>query len=144
MPQLIDCPACARAIRRDEGACPFCGAEQRRTESQGLLVFGVLLGVMTASCGKPEPDPTATTTLTTTTSTSTTSTSTGTTSPTTTAPTSTNTGTTDGTTASSGTSDDTTFGSVATAYAAALDGESAGAPPPLTEGDPGEGDSTGE
>lgn len=81
---------------------------------------------MTASCAKTEPEPTPTvgTSTSTTTSTSTAATTTPTT------------GTTDGTSANTTIPDDESSSfNVATAYAAALDGESAGNPPPLTEGE---------
>lgn len=115
MSRHIDCPACLRPIRPDETACPFCGAEQRQICSSTALVFGVLLGLMTVSCGdKPGPGPSTESS---------------------TAPTSTaaNTGTTDGST-SSGTLDP----NVTTAYAGPTDSGHGGAPAAASAGAPGE------
>ncbi|WAS98124.1 hypothetical protein [Nannocystis punicea] len=145
MPQLIDCPACARALRREETACPFCGAEQRRIEGPRFIVFGVWLGLMTASCGeKSGPDTETTSTSTSTTTSTSTPTSTSTSTDPTTAVTEGNTTTTSTTTTSTtdgSASDSMDSFNVTTAYAAALDGESAGAPPAVTESDT---DDTGE
>lgn len=148
MPQLIDCPACARAIRRDETACPFCGAEQRRVEVPSLRqILGVVLGLMTVSCSdKPSPDTESTATPTSTVATTdgqstqgttpTGTTATGTDSTTAQPPTSTTTTSTSSTTdGSASVSDSMDSFNVTTAYAAALETESAGAPPAVTEGD---------
>lgn len=65
MAYLIDCPTCARLIRGEEDACPFCGAAFRLPgTSTYVRVFGLVLGLMTASCGGDKPDDGSTTLMT--------------------------------------------------------------------------------
>lgn len=65
MAYLIDCPTCARLIRGEEDACPFCGAAFRLPgTSTYVRVFGLVLGLMTASCGGEKPDDESTTLMT--------------------------------------------------------------------------------
>lgn len=57
MVRLIDCPTCARLIRNEEDACPFCGAAFRpEGTSSSLRAFGLVLGLMTASCSGEKPN----------------------------------------------------------------------------------------
>ncbi len=61
MAYLIDCPTCARLIRGEEDACPFCGATFRLPgTSTYVRAFGLVLGLMTASCGGDKPDDSTT------------------------------------------------------------------------------------
>lgn len=65
MAYLIDCPTCARLIRGEEDACPFCGAAFRLPgTSTYVRVFGLVLGLMTATCGGDKPDDDSTTLMT--------------------------------------------------------------------------------
>lgn len=56
MARFLDCPACSCLVRSEEAACPFCGARVRPHEASRSLRFGLVLGLMTASCvGGDEP-----------------------------------------------------------------------------------------
>jgi hypothetical protein len=67
MPPLAPCTVCARHIRVDEAACPFCGKSIGLLRRRALAALGVTLALATAGCPRsgnkygapPPPAPSA-------------------------------------------------------------------------------------
>ena len=52
---LVLCSACQRHVKKDEKACPFCGAQRRGLAAKAGIVAGIALGLAVAGCENATP-----------------------------------------------------------------------------------------
>jgi hypothetical protein len=53
--ELVLCSGCERHVKKDERACPFCGAQRRAFAAKAGIVAGIALSLAVAGCENAQP-----------------------------------------------------------------------------------------